>query len=152
MKITYTQFVPDPALRGTTTNLPAHIAQVLIASGQASAVPMPVRGTKEWLKARLEQSAQAGPPDAHDVVPPFVVGVQWEAKQLPTGLVVILRKSGGEVTRFDDLKECPACPKSVRKQFEELKAINVGADAQALDAAKRQQTEYDEKVRHAKRW
>jgi hypothetical protein len=153
MKITYTQFVPDPALRGTTTNLPAHIAQVLIASGQASAFPMPVRGSKEWLKARLEQSASANAPDVHDVSP-TVAGVEWGVKEKslsPWSEVQVIKKVGAEVFYF---AHPPAdCPRSIVARFKELTSDKRDVTAaEALDAAKRQQTEYDEKIKYAKRW
>lgn len=35
MKVTYTNYVPDPALRGKTVHLQAHVAQVVIALGCA---------------------------------------------------------------------------------------------------------------------
>src|ERR1039458_7606455 len=96
MKITYTQFVADPALRGTTTNLPAHIAQVLIASGQATEVPMPRRGSKGngWLEARLEQSRNAGPPSVDDVVPSAPNGVEWGVKVTGKKVFVLKRVDG----------------------------------------------------------
>jgi len=68
MRIQYTEFVANPALRGTTTNLPAHIAQVLIAQGSAIALPRAPRGSAEWLAERLEESASFNPPAPAPVV------------------------------------------------------------------------------------
>jgi hypothetical protein len=68
MKVQYTD-AAAPAKRGTTEHLPVHVAASLIAAGFAVATPVPVRGSKEWLEARLEQSKMAGPPDPHDVDP-----------------------------------------------------------------------------------
>lgn len=62
MRIQYTEFVANPALRNTTTNLPAHVAQVLIAQGSAVALPRAPRGSAAWLAERLEESAAANPP------------------------------------------------------------------------------------------
>jgi hypothetical protein len=81
MKITYTQYVPDPSLRGTTTNLPAHIAQVLIASGQAVEIPLPRRGSPGWLAAIKEIDAMNTKPSEYDTVPPAANGVEWSARE-----------------------------------------------------------------------
>jgi hypothetical protein len=62
MKIQYTQFCLNPALRGTTTNLPAHRAIALIDAGAAVEVPLPPRGSAGWLAARNEQAAILNPP------------------------------------------------------------------------------------------
>jgi len=55
MKIQYTQFALNPALRGTTTDLPQHRAQALIDSGAAVEIPMPPRGSKNW-HARMAEN------------------------------------------------------------------------------------------------
>ena len=54
MKIQYTQFALNPALRGTTAHLPLHRALALIDVGAAVEVPMPPRGTHEWHAAMQE--------------------------------------------------------------------------------------------------
>jgi hypothetical protein len=117
MKITYTQFAADPALRGTTTNLPAHIAQVLIAQGVAEAVPDPRRGTNEYLQMRAEQSA-AAVPSPYDTPAPFVQGVRWEVGQSHFGRPVIMRRSGSETWQADFNVIPPDCPADIRKQYE----------------------------------
>jgi len=61
MKIQYTQFCLNPALRGTTAHLPQHRAVALIDSGAAIEVPLPQRGSPEWLQAMKERSAAANP-------------------------------------------------------------------------------------------
>jgi len=62
MKIKYTQFALNPALRGTTAHLPLHRALALIDSGAAIEVPMAPRGTAQWLQDMKERSAAANPP------------------------------------------------------------------------------------------
>jgi hypothetical protein len=143
MKITYTQHVSDPALRGTTTNLPAHIAQVLVATGQAFACEIPRRGTNAYLKMRAEEEA-GRQPGIFDTCVANVYPPVWECIQLPrTNKPCILYRAGSEVTRFESLhwydndsnrhdalpKECPA---SIRKQFEGLLAAT---SSEAIDAA-----------------
>jgi hypothetical protein len=64
MRIQYTEFVANPALRNTIANLPAHVAQVLIAQGSAVALPRAARGSAAWLAERLEESAAFNPPAA----------------------------------------------------------------------------------------
>jgi hypothetical protein len=120
MKITYTQYVPDPALRGTTTNLPAHVAQVLIASGQATAAPLPRYGTTDWLTERAEMSKRAVP--APGDVDPNVKGVEWGIRDKvhtdPFSRVVVIRREGAETT-FYAVPPTDA-PASVVRRFEEL--------------------------------
>jgi hypothetical protein len=144
MKITYTKFVPDPSLRGTTTNLPAHIAQVLIASGQAVAVPVPDRNkpdpTNAWLRHIQEEDAMRKPTQ-YDTVPPNATGVEWSATVMGSGLVRVIKRVDGQVFWFDGPpKECPA---NIREQFLQLANLNPAANAAALDAAKRAQIDAD---------
>jgi hypothetical protein len=61
MKVRYTEFCLNPALRGTTTHLPQHRAIALIDQGAAVEVPMATRGTPEWLKDMQERSASLNP-------------------------------------------------------------------------------------------
>jgi hypothetical protein len=58
MKIQYTQFALNPALRGTTAHLPLHRALVLIDVGAAVEVPLPARGTPGWHAAMQELEAE----------------------------------------------------------------------------------------------
>jgi hypothetical protein len=68
MKIKYTD-AAAPAKRNTTEHVSATLAAALVAGGFAEVVPLPPRGSKEWLAERLEQSARAGAPDTSDVDP-----------------------------------------------------------------------------------
>jgi hypothetical protein len=57
---------------------------------------------------------------------------------------------GGEVFWFDGPpKECPA---NIREQFLQLASLNPGANVAALERAQREQVEYDNKVKFAKRY
>ena len=139
MRITYTEFVPDPKLRGTTTNLPAHIAQVLIASGQA--VDVLFKGYQDRLSSETPQVA----------VPPTVEwGVQPAATSSFQQDVVIKKDAFGALTYF---AEPPAdAPASIKKQWEDLKGIDVNASARALEEARHNQSDYDERSKNFKRW
>jgi hypothetical protein len=135
MKVKYTQFVPDPSLRGTTTHLPAHIAQVLIASGQATAVPFPRRdGSPEWMAAIAEEDA-ARKPSHHDTVGGLAPGVtEWGCKALASGKAVIVRRVGGE-TNFLDSPPVE-CPISVQQQYFDLCAVSPEQNSITLEAAR----------------
>jgi hypothetical protein len=145
MKITYTQFVADPALRGTTTNLPAHIAQVLIAQGAAKAEPMPARGSAGWLAARNEQAATATVPDAHDTVA-GVAGVEWGIHV--RGVVVAVIKRVGSDTFFFDAPPVD-CPLGIVQQFLDAANLSPEANAVAIAAAKKAQEEQARKDKWA---
>ncbi len=145
MKIQYTEFVADPSLRNTITNLPAHVAQVLIAQGSAKAVPMPARGSKEWLAARNEQAATATVPDAHDTVA-GVSGVEWGIHQ--SGKVVAVIKRVGSDTFFFDTPPAD-CPRSITQQFLDAASLSPEANAVAIAAAKKSQEEQERKDKWA---
>jgi hypothetical protein len=137
MKIKYTEFAPNPALRNTITHQPPHIAQSLIAQGVAVHVPLPPRGSPGWAQARVEESLElsGGKPSQYDVVPPSAAGVEWTIGTLPISAEpCILRRAGFETTWFKSLVWYDAkgkerddvrlkdCPLSIRKQFIDLLA------------------------------
>lgn len=107
MKIIYTQFAADPALRGTTTHLPAHIAQVLVAQGVAREIKY-----ANYIE-RLQSLQDAMPP----AKPPVVEwGVQDGLSQYsrPT----IIRRCGSDTAFF---AAPPAdCPTAIVEQFRQL--------------------------------
>jgi hypothetical protein len=125
MKITYTEFAADPALRGTTTNLPAHIAQVLIAQGVAKSCPMPPRGSAGWLAARKEQSALATAADPGDTV--VHMGLEWGI-QHNLGKPAIIKRLNSE-NYFYDVPP-PECPRSIAIQFYDI--IGRSEDPEAI--------------------
>jgi hypothetical protein len=129
MRITYTEHVPDPKLRGTTTNLPAHIAQVLIASGQA--ITVPYKGYQEFLAA--EHSTGSDPNN----VDPNVVGTCWgviDKDSSQFSIVRVIKRVGSETTYF---KAPPTdAPLSIHQQFHELSRTEEGAARTAIEAAK----------------
>jgi hypothetical protein len=127
MKIQYTEFVADPSLRNTITNLPAHVAQVLIAQGSAKAVPLPPYGAKGWLEHRKEISAQVTAPSSCDIVPPTTgVGVEWSVEKMSTGKIVIVKRFQGELTWFS--KPPRECPPSIVQQFKGMSGLNEAVD------------------------
>jgi hypothetical protein len=122
MKIQYTNFVSDPSLRNTVTHLPNHVAQVLIASGQAVEIKLPFRSAPGWAEARQEQSRvlSGGRASSHDVVAPWINGVEWSlGNQSISNKPCVFRKSGNECARFltvEQAKEYGA-PKELVAQF-----------------------------------
>jgi hypothetical protein len=144
VKIKYVS--PSPKA-GTEEHVRNDVGQTLVAAGFAVAVPLPKRGTNEWLKAIAEIDAMRTKPSEYDTVPPAADGVLWSATILGSGLVRIIKKVGSEVYWFDGPpKECPA---NVREQFLQLANLNPGANASALDAAKRAQQDADAAARNA---
>ena len=133
---------------GTIEHVRPDVGRTLVAAGFAEAVPLPARGSKDWLAARNEQAALTTKPDAHDTVIENVIGVRWECISLPiTGIPAILRRSGCEVTRLHEglffgdpscgikhgiLCRCKSarqkfvsaiagCPDSILRQYDDLK-------------------------------
>ena len=82
MKIKYTEYALNPALRNTTTHLPAHRAQALIDSGAAVEVPMPAHGTPGWLEARAEQERLRVAPIPEGGQAAFFPTVTWQVHKL----------------------------------------------------------------------
>jgi hypothetical protein len=124
MKIRYT----DPnnkTLYGTTAHLLVETARVLIALGQAEEVPIPARGTNEWIEWRMEKSALASGPHKDDVVPstPYA-GWAVEYINLRKGgdrkLVIVKHDGTGGRLIFDSapsMKRYPDCPLYVIEDF-----------------------------------
>jgi hypothetical protein len=94
VKIRYTEFVPNPALRNTETNLPAHVAQVLIAQGSAVAVPF---------KTYADFLSSKNPPAV-------AVPVEWGIKEAGaySPVCVIKRTANGETFYKTPPPDCPA--------------------------------------------
>ncbi len=113
MKIKYNEFVANPALRNTETNLPAHVAQVLIAQGVAVAVRY--KNFVEYMNAEHAQASAA-----HSVNP-SVQGVEWGIRDKALSRfskVLVVKRIGAATTYF----ETPPsdCPPSIRARFESL--------------------------------
>lgn len=163
MKIKYTNFCPDPQLRNTETHLPNHVAQVLIATGQAKEVKLPPRGAPGWAEARIAESKELNHgPSNGDTVVPFVHPPRWELGVMPiTKKTGIYFRAGTETNCFSSLtwfdnagKECPIpalahCPKEIIEKFKEVLANEAlaatGELATALEAQQAQQ-DYNNKT------
>jgi hypothetical protein len=152
VKITYTEFAPNPALRGTTTHLPGHIAQNLIAQGVAVHVPY-----KTFAEFMTAEHAQGSHPSNSNV--PQVQGVEWSCSTLHDGRPVIWRKRTNETSRFEDeaLAAHHGAPESVLKQFRDFVALLAGSLSAlaTVEKARREQyaREQDENTaRHGVLW
>jgi len=148
VQIKYTEFVADPALRGKTVHLPGHIAQVLVASGQATEVKrLPHGSGNAWLAQRAAECAAAGPPDPQDV-DANVKGTQWGVLDRDTsvyGVVRVVKKQGCETTFYTTP---PAdAPPGVVARFKELTQRNDGAGVEQLARARKEQIENEERTR-----
>jgi hypothetical protein len=98
MKVRYTEFALNPALRGTTTHLPSYRAQALIDSGAAVEVLMPARGTAGWHAAMTELEAERVkniPADQRHDIPTVP---QWSVRFLEQSrkFVVVVNSLMGE--------------------------------------------------------
>lgn len=108
MKIQYTQFAPDPSLRGTIKNLPAHVAQVLIAQNVAVHVPY------TSVKDRIESEASLLPK-------PKPIGVEWgimEGNLSEYSRPAIIRRDANGTTYF--ASPTPDTPPAIAEQFRQL--------------------------------
>lgn len=136
MKITYTEFAPNPALRGTTTHLPGHIAQNLIAQGVAIHVPY-----KNFAEFMTTEHAQGSHPSNSNVEQ--VQGIVWSCSTLHDGRPVIWRKRTNETSRFEDeaLAAHHGAPESVLKQFRDFVTVLAGGHSAqaAVEKARREQ-------------
>jgi hypothetical protein len=104
MKIQYTEFAANPALRGTIANHPAHVAQVLIAQG--AAVEIKPKTIAEFLDSKNP--------------PAQVPTVEWGIKNADErfSCVTIIKRFGNETTIF---REPPQdCPAGVAAQWREM--------------------------------
>lgn len=134
MKIRYTDYAPNPTLRGTETHLPAHRAQPLIDSG----IAVEVKYTSYVERLTAEPGGMLTPD------PDFVVGAQYSVHERMFGSVLIghayvTRRSGTETVFFDKLEAIPSdCPKNVVIRFLTLNAVG---DPEVL-AEKRIQEHY----------
>ncbi len=108
MKIRYNEYVANPELRNTIKNLPAHVAQVLIAQGVAAHVPY------TSVKDRIESEASLLPK-------PKPLAVEWgvqDANLSQYSRVTVIKRFGSETTFF---AAPPAdCPPSIVARFKEL--------------------------------
>jgi hypothetical protein len=171
MKIQYTQFALNPALRGTTTNLPAHRAQVLIDSGAAVEVPMPPRGSHSWLQAKAEEEELRvkNIPANQLASEPSIVPV-WGVRFIPLSRkhVVVSTSLSGEIIyganvlpggKSDDkqlvatLKKA-GCPQRVIQQYLDAKSAPdfLAAEAERIEADKRAAQQQQQREREAPRY
>jgi hypothetical protein len=149
MKIRYT----DPnnkTLYGTTAHLLVETARVLIALGQAEEVPIPARGTNEWIEWRMEKSRMATGPHKDDVVPPTPYA-GWEVSYInqkvgaERKLVILKHDGAGGRLIFDgppSMRKFPDCPLYIIEDFQKVAAEEKSIEKRRVaDAADRQKME-----------
>jgi hypothetical protein len=111
MRIQYSQFHPDPTLRGTINDkLPRSIAQGVVASGLATEIPY-----KNYFE-RLAAEGQSQTAGA--VVNVQVVGTEWgfsDAKHSQFKIPVVVKRFGSETIWYSTPPS--DCPASILKQF-----------------------------------
>ena len=131
MRITYTEFVPDPKLRGTTVNLPAHVCQVLIAQGSAVAVPY-----KSYQERLAAEAMPPAPP------PEISWGVQDTGASL-FSVVCIVKKVGNETFYLKEPPTDGSCPPSIVAKWKSLTDTPTETSASASAQRKLEQQEAD---------
>jgi hypothetical protein len=111
MKVRYSDFVSDPALRNTETHLPNHVAAVLIATGQATEIKP--RTIAEF----ISQHAVAGPNNtALEFVPE--PGVWKVCEGLNGRWFQWKHQTSTERTDSIDVARKNGCPEDVIERFQ----------------------------------
>lgn len=128
MRIQYTQFVADPALRGTVRDIENPTGRSLIAQGVATEIK-----PKTFVEFMQSNSPAAAP-----------LTVEWgiresDGSQFSKNMVI---KKVGVNTTFYSAPPDDA-PKSIKKRFAELASIDPSSAANALAEAKQKQAEYN---------
>lgn len=137
MRITYTAASPKA---GITEHIDNVTGRVLVASGMATEYKY--KDFRERLAAEFSSASGAGCVNAS------VVGVEWGIKEGSVNAVI--KRVGAETIYYS----CPPddAPESIKKRFTELAAIDPNANAIAVDQAKRDAAEYNERSKTFKRW
>ena len=142
MRITYTAASPKA---GITEHIDNVIGRVLVASGLATEYKY--RDFRERLASEFATASGAGNVD------PNAKGVEWGIKESDGSAYsvnVIVKKHGAETTYYSAPPD--DAPESIKRRFAELAAIDPNASALALDKAKRDAAEYNERSKTFKRW
>ena len=129
MKITFTQSSRSrPYGNHYQSSCSFRAAQVLIASGQATAAPRPPYGSTAWPRKRKADAARAVPhPEDIDAT---VKNTEWGVREQltdPIAKVVVIKRTGAETTFY---AEPPSdAPPSIVRRFQELTHSFVHPDA-----------------------
>lgn len=131
------RFISGPKIN-TTEHVANDIGRTLVAAGLAEHVPY--KDFRERLAAESSPAAKPTP-------------VEWgirESDGSPFSVTVVVKKTA---TGMQFLSQPPDdAPESIKRRFAELASINPNAAAEALGARKREQAEYDERMKMAKRF
>ena len=177
MKLRYTEFCLNPALRNTTTHLPQHRAQALIDSGAAVEVPMPPRGSSGWLaemREREEQRIALIPADQRQITQfpqpswsvrhlkeqnKYVVVFNHLTTETIYGERVLLDGKGrpdlkGTEKQLVSVLTREGCPKAVIQKYLDAKNAPdfLAAEAARIDADRRAAEAQRERERYAPRF
>jgi hypothetical protein len=136
---------PIVSQRGKTIHVPKEVGTVAVWRGEATEVKY--KSYADRLKAAGDGT------DAHNVNP-CVVGTEWGVKDASDSgfhVVTVIKKFGSETTIYSTPPT--DAPKSVVARFNDLSNSTSAADNAAdFEAAKIRQLEYNEKIKHAKRY
>jgi hypothetical protein len=117
MRIRYTEFALNPALRGTITHLPQHRAQPLIDSG--AAVELPYKNYVERLND--EQAQRAAEPKPKDA--PVIGWIIRESTGNDPRVRFVVVKTTPHETTFYDAPPADA-PESIKQKFKDTLATD----------------------------
>lgn len=139
---------PNSLKYGTIEHMENSVARTLIAMGEAEAVPY-----TGYVQRLSEESALRTKTAAGDAVPEFFTAPTWNVKQHQrSGKVVVEKRAGTELTTFDGPPS--DCPENVRRAFAALVGApdKTVADYFAREKAVRDQAEYNERIKAARRY
>jgi hypothetical protein len=141
------QYIAPSPKTGQIEHVRPDTARTLVAAGFAIEIPF-----KDF-RERLREEGQ-GIANNPNNTNPCVEGTRWGVKDAGDsgfGVAAIIKQVGSETTYYSSPP--PDCPKGIVKQFEDLSSSTRAVDAAAaLDTAKRAQLEYDEKIKHVRKW
>ena len=142
MRITYTAASPKA---GITEHIDNVAGRILVASGLATEYKY--KDFRERLAAEFSSASGAGNVSAS------VVGVEWGIRESDGSAYsqnVVVKRVGAETTFLSAPPD--DAPESIKRRFAELASVNPNAAAEALDKAKRDAAEYNERSKTFKRW
>lgn len=143
MRIRYSEFHPDPSLRNTLVDLKPHIAEQVIGSGLAKSEPY--KTYQERFRAESVEASKLPPAQA-------AWGISDSfSKSVPFGLLVTKSLLGTSTV----YEYCPDdAPQRIKDQYayKVAQVVAANGDAGALEKAKRDAGEYNEKAKSFRRF
>ena len=135
---------PVVSERGKTIHVPKEVGTVAVWRGEA--IEVKFKSYAERLKAAGDAN------DPHNVNP-CVEGIQWGVKYASSSgfkIVTVIKKFGSETTIYSTPPV--DAPRSVVARFNDLSNSTSSNAAAELETLQRKQAEYENSIKHAKRY